>query len=221
VIVASSAGVALACAAAALWPSGDDPSPEASLARILAGQPLVVFVMIAGVRRAARRPSQQEALATFRLAGMDDDRPFREGARRAAVALIGLPALLLLAPAHALALGAPAAAWHFVVGALLLLLVADAAIARDPGLPFAGPAEQRDNQVAIAVVTALLAFVAARTIGWLESLALQSPIASIALPAALAVAWLALRWHHSRAERQTDVAPGVSLAGAVRLDLGD
>jgi hypothetical protein len=188
---------------------------------MLAGQSLVVFVMMAGVRRASRRPALDEGLLTFQLAGVEDDRPFRDGARRAVVVAIGLPALLLLAPAHALALGAAAAAWHFAVGAVLLLLVAEAAVARDRGLPFAGPVEHRDNQVVLAVMTALLALQAGRTLGWLESMALRSPAAAVALPVAIGAAWVALRWHHSRAERERDFSPGVSLAGAARLDLGE
>jgi hypothetical protein len=222
VIVASAAGVSIACATAALWGAGGaEPTSDPPIARVFAGQALVVFVMLSGFRRATRRPVSPDALVTFVLSGIDDDRQIREGARRAGIVAVGLPALALLAPAHVLLVGAQAAAWHLVVGASLLLLVAEAAVARDAGLPFAGPAEARDHQVVRAVIMAVVALQVATALGWLESIAWRTPAGAAGLPALIAALWLALAWHHARTPGRSPGSAAAVLTGATRLDLGE
>src|SRR5262249_20800773 len=104
---------------------------------VLAVQLLFIAALVAGFRRSIRVPAELRARWLFHLVRPANQRAYQDGAKRAVLVRLAVPALLALTPLHVLASGAPTAALHFAFGLLPAPAALDAAMLAYPRLPFA------------------------------------------------------------------------------------
>ena len=89
---------------------------------VLLVQLVLIATVLAGFRHTMRVPAELRANWSLQLAWPGDDRPYLSGVKRAALAGLGLPLLVILVPLHVLTLGPAIAAVHFLFGLLLILI---------------------------------------------------------------------------------------------------
>jgi hypothetical protein len=190
VALATALGVAIAVSAACLrWADGDSGAERLAL-QVLAIQPAVLGVLVAGFRYATRVPAELPGRATFVLAmPTGGDRPFRAGVKRAGLVVVGLPAVVLLAGLHASRVGAALAFTHALVGVLLVLVLLELAFARLDGLPFVTNDDLAGNPIALGPIYLLAACGCVWLFAWIERQALASTEGVTAFLAVLAIAW--------------------------------
>ena len=190
VALATSLGVAVAAAAACLRWADRDPAGERLALQVLAIQPAVLGVLVAGFRHATRVPAELAGRTTFVLSmPAGGDRPFRAGVKRAGLVFVGLPPIVLLAGVHMANVGASLAVAHALVGVLLVLVLLELAFSRPDGLPFVTIGERSGNPIALAPIYLLAACSGVWLLAWIEREALASTEGAAAFLAALTIAW--------------------------------
>ncbi|MGE5814342.1 MAG: hypothetical protein ACM36C_07640 [Acidobacteriota bacterium] len=115
---------------AAHAPHGDVVPP-----RLFSIQMIFTFFIVAGLKSVFARPAALPANWAFQLCWTKDERRYRSGVRRA-VGTVVAALLLLLSPVHALWLGAPVIAAHFLVGWVTALLAAEVSVLPRGHIPF-------------------------------------------------------------------------------------
>jgi hypothetical protein len=189
---------------------------------VLAIQSMLVIVLAAGFRHAARVPAELRANWTFHVCWSGDERPFLSGARRAAALGLILPILLGLAPLHAIVLGWRAALVHLSVGMLLALALIRLLFLGFRKLPFASSYVPSVNLKALSPIYVLVFLLASYGLAAIERAALGHTTRSLVLVLALAgtvvlVAAVDDRQRRARQPIDLDEAPAPATQ---RLGLG-
>jgi hypothetical protein len=224
VSLATTVGVALAIAVIslhglALAAPADGAQPPS---RVFAVQALVLVVLAAGFRHATRVPAELAASATFALSGAVDARPIVAGVRRAAMVVLGMPALVLLLPVHVALMGPRLAMLHAVFGALLLLLLLELLFFRAPGLPFVSIHEPNGPTLMVGPVYVLIVLNLVAVVAAMERVALAHGAGTVGLLVTAAAGWIALGRANAHGPARTLLAADLPSAGAVqRLGLGE
>jgi hypothetical protein len=104
--------------------------------RLIVMQPLLYGALLIAFRHAVRVPAELRANWGFQLAWQERDRAFLAGARRAAIAGLVVPALLLCVPLFAYVLGPLQATAHAVMGLAGAIVFLEALMAGYDKVPF-------------------------------------------------------------------------------------
>ena len=106
--MAACTAVALALATVTFQDAmGDRFDPRAPRMSGFGTQGLVLAILLAGVGHALRLPADIRANRLFHLAWLGQKERYIDGVNRAAAAIVVLPALLALFPAHTILFGLP------------------------------------------------------------------------------------------------------------------
>lgn len=194
--------------------------PSAVPAYAFSTQTIALLVMLAGFRHGMRVPADISGNKLFRLAWVGNGSAFLAGVRRAALAAIVLPVVILLLPANLYLLGEQMALMHMLSGVLLGAAFLSILTFRATNLPFVasyGPTPDL-NTVGPAVL-----------IGGMFAIAIFSRIERYALTdlSTAAAFWGALLAVAVAPRLATDRGQSLDLptafdvpAGTTRLDLG-
>jgi hypothetical protein len=104
---------------------------------LMSVQPMVLLLLLAGFRHAARVPGELRASWAFQLSWSGEVEPFIAGVRRAAMTALVCPAILIVLPLHVALLGWHAALVSVVCGLMSGLLLTDVQLLGFRTLPFA------------------------------------------------------------------------------------
>ena len=104
---------------------------------VLVIQPMVLLVLLAAFRHAARVPGELRANWAFQMCWEGDSSPYMAGVKRAALLCVVAPALLAMFPMHLALLGLRAALLHLLFGGLLGNVALNIAMLGFRTLPFA------------------------------------------------------------------------------------
>ncbi len=129
-------GVALASVAAVPAMASTSPASPNLASSLLAVQMTLVFCASAGLRAVVDVPAQLKSNWVFRVCWTGDLVRYLGGVRRAAVAGVVVPLVVVLMPLHALWWGPSLALRHALVGLLASLVLVDAAFLGCRKLPF-------------------------------------------------------------------------------------
>jgi hypothetical protein len=146
-------------------------SAAAAPARFLALQTLVIAIVLVGVRQALAIPAELRANWLFSMAWNGEMRPFVAGVKRAVIAGIVLPLLMVMFGYDVYMLGTRAAAQHGAFG-FVLSLIALEFLLRPERLPLTCSARPMGNLKALGPIYLMLLFVVAYNLGLLERAAL-------------------------------------------------
>ena len=193
----------LACAgsasvsAAVVILSGVDLGTAASTTTVpgavFAIQPLFYGALIVAFRHAIRVPAELRANWAVELAWRNREGEFLLGVRRAALAGIVVPALLLVLPLYAYLLGIPTAIAHAVLGLAGATLLLEILLLSYEKVPFTCTYVPSDNLTAFGIPYTVAFLIGASVFAAMERAALQDPIAWFRLLGLLAVSVAALR----------------------------
>jgi hypothetical protein len=215
--VTLAASVAVAFTVGVVTVSAAHPDGEFVVSRlplpVFAVQTFVVAVLLAGYRHLVRVPSDPRASWVFQLAWSGDDRRYVEGSKRAALALLAAPALLVLLILGAFVFDIPLAIAHSIVGAVIAGLVLSVLFLTYRKVPFATAYSGAGDLKAILPLYSVATLIAALVLAAIERAALASDTGEIALLVALVTAVAAV--HLVDAKREAlptsfdfDEAPG-------------
>ena len=143
----------------------------AAPARFLALQTLVIAIVLVGVRQALAIPAELRANWLFSMAWNGEMRPFVAGVKRAVIAGIILPLLMVMFGYDVYMLGTRAAVQHGAFG-FVLSLIALEFLLRPERLPLTCSARPMGNLKALGPIYLMLLFVVAYNLGLLERAAL-------------------------------------------------
>jgi hypothetical protein len=174
--MAASAALAIALSLALLDRADFRPATErfGIPGSILAIQTVVVTLLLAGFRRAARVPAELKANWVLQLSWRDGEHRFMSGVRRAAVAGIAWPCVLALAPLHIWLLPDRTMLLHLAVGVVYAVVLVDVLFAGCAKVPFASPYEPLTSIKTIGPVVFLFFLMFVYTFARAEQQALAS-----------------------------------------------
>ena len=159
-------------------------TPATTPLSLFAMQTLIVAVLLTGFRHLVRVPADSRASWVFQMAWAGGERRYVAGSKRAALALLVVPALLstwavgsFLFPAIAMA--------HVIVGATVALLLMSALFFTYRRLPFATGYAGAGDLKAVAPLGASAIAIGAVVVAAFERAALESPAAELAFEATL------------------------------------
>ena len=186
---------------------------------VLATQPMVMSIMVAGFRHVTRVPADIRANRMFRLAWVADSSRFVAGVRRGAFTGVVLPAVVLLLPAHLYLIGLRPAAMHGVCGLLVGAALVSILTFRTSRLPFVAGYAPASDLNTIGPVVLVGGPIAVALFAQIERVALAGLWAGVVLCGILTAIVLlpAMADHNEDLDLPTafDAPP----AGATRLDL--
>lgn len=175
----------------------------------LSVQTVLVSALLVGFRHAVGIPADPRSAWTVHLSWSGDEWSFAEGVKRAALARLCLPAIAVLVPVHVLALRAPTALLHSLVGVLMAFVLIDALFAGFRRLPFASAYQPHGSVKSLAPIYLVGFLLLTYAVAWLERLALATPLGTVMFVAGWLCVDVALR-AIDRARRPSD--------GAITLD---
>lgn len=221
--IATSTAVGLAVGAVSL--RGVEITAAADVAAVpvtlVAIQTVVVTALMIGFRHAMRLPADLRASWVFRLVGLQDERAFLVGVKRAGYLALTLPALLALLPIHVVVLGIGPALVHLVAGLLVSVLLLDGLCLGHRRLPFTTAYSPSGNLPGRVPIYAAICLIVVYGFAWLERVALQNAQSRVGLLGVLALLSLGMkvadRWQ--RRGSTADLEPAVPDA-LVHLGLG-
>jgi hypothetical protein len=187
---------------------------------VWAAQSLLLAAVLFGVRHAVRVPAELKASTSFLMAWPGDERAYLSGVKRAALAALALPVIVVMAPLHVVLLGPQLAVLHALCGAALAVSMLEALTCGMRLPPFvcayvaAGSFKRAAPIYLAGMVTGCYAFAG------IERAAFHSAPGGAALIASLGLAALLLRWR-DRAARHDAPHVDIDLApdAAVTMDL--
>jgi hypothetical protein len=220
-VMAGCTAVALALAVATFQDAmGDRFDPRAPRMTGFGTQTLVLAILLAGFGHALRLPADIRANRLFHLAWLGQKERYIDGVNRAAAAIVVLPALLALFPAHTVLFGLPLASAHMLTGFLLGMVVIEAFAANPRTLPFANNYVRSPDLNTKGPVIGIASLIGISIFSSVERSALGQQQSALILWASLAVLFAALRYQRHRRERhQVIEVPDVSPSEMARLDL--
>lgn len=224
VVMAGCTAVALALSTVLLGAGGRTPAvglPEVPV-YVFATQTISLAVMLFGFVHATRLPADVAANRLFRIAWIADGTRYVAGVRRAAVAAIILPVVLMLVPPGAYLMGWQAALMHAVTGVVLgAALLTVLLMFRSSQLPLVATYAPAEDLNTVGPVVLIGGMIAALTFARVERLALGDVQSAAILWVVLALIAVV---PHLLAGRNTDLdlptAFDVPPQGTTRLDLG-
>jgi hypothetical protein len=169
---------------------------------VLAIQPMVILVLFAGFRHAARVPAQLRANWAFQLSWSGEAQPYVAGVKRAALVSIACPTLLALFPVHVALLGFNSAVLHLVFGLFIAVVALDVTMLGFRTLPFASSYVGGGNLKAWLPVCVLGLWPVTRTLAVLERVATRDASATIALLAGFVAVSAGIRMF-ARSQRES------------------
>lgn len=184
---AAAAGLAMAVVALSSANAQQGAGPSA---RLLLMQPPFFGALLVGFRHVIRVPAELRASWGFQLAWRERGRAFLAGARRAALAALVLPSVLLLLPLFVFVLGPQLAVVHALLefaGAVVLL---EALMANYDKVPFTCMYVPTENMKALGPIYAIAFLIGASSVARMQNDVLQSGNAArllITLAAAFAI----------------------------------
>lgn len=185
-------GIALASVTAAGSLASGTPSPNLAPS-LLALQMTLAFCTIAGLRAVVAVPADLRLNWVFRACWTGGLNRYLAGVRRAVVAGVVVPLLVMLLPLHVSWWGWPLALRHLAIGLLASLILVEAAFLGCRKLPFTCPYVAKGT-LKFLWPAYLAAFLASTSLlAWLERPALEDDRRLLTLAGTLAAAWLTLR----------------------------
>jgi hypothetical protein len=193
--MASAAALAIALSLALLdradfRPANDRFSAPGS---ILAIQPAVITLLLAGFRRAVRVPAELKANWVLQLSWRDGEHRFLSGVKRAAIAGVGLPAVLALVPLHIWLLADRTMLAHLVISVVSAVVLVEVLFVGCAKVPFAAPYEPLTNIKTIGPIVFLFFLMFVYTFARAEQRALASNIGVLAFILFLLAAFAGVR----------------------------
>ena len=161
--------------------------------RVFAIQPLFYGALLVAFRHGIRVPAELRANWAFQLAWRDRDRDFMAGVRRAAVAGIVVPALLVVLPLFAFLFGLPLAIAHAALGLVGAVLVIEFLLFSYDKVPFTCTYIPSENLKAFGIPYVVGFLIGASTFAGMERAALQDPAAWLRLVGLLLMMTAGLR----------------------------
>ncbi|HVG72457.1 MAG TPA: hypothetical protein VM819_16205 [Vicinamibacterales bacterium] len=190
---AGAAGVA----AAVVTLSGLDVEELATVAHmptaVFAIQPMFYGALLVAFRHGIRVPAELRANWSFQLAWRNRTRDFLNGVRRAALAGIVVPALLIVLPMFWFFLGLELALAHALLGFAGAVVLLEILMFTYAKVPFTCTYVPSDNLKALAVPYLVLFLSGASSFAGMQKGALQSPGAAVRLLLLLGAILIALR----------------------------
>jgi hypothetical protein len=171
ILIATACAVAIAAGILLMHGIRAISSAAAAPARFLALQTLVIAIVLVGVRQALAIPAELRANWLFSMAWNGEMRPFVAGVKRAVIAGIILPLLMVMFGYDVYMLGTRAAVQHGAFG-FVLSLIALEFLLRPERLPLTCSARPTGNLKALGPIYLMLLFVIAYNLGLLERAAL-------------------------------------------------
>jgi hypothetical protein len=138
-------------------------------------QTVLIITSAIGFRQAVRLPADQRANWHFLMSWSGDERPYISGVKRAALARLTLPILVLLLPVHIVLLGPAIALAHFACGLLVAVLLLELLLLDLRRLPFVSSFTPAENLWGWAVIYLLIFLGCVYAIAWLERYASATP----------------------------------------------
>jgi hypothetical protein len=160
---------------------------------VFAIQPLFYGALIVAFRHAIRVPAELRANWAFQQAWRNRERDFLKGVRRAALAGIVVPALLVVLPLYAYLLGTPVAIAHAMLGLAGAALLLEILLLSYEKVPFTCAYVPSDNLKAFGIPYTVAFLIGGAVFAVMERAALQSPVAWLRLVALVTVMIAALR----------------------------
>jgi hypothetical protein len=173
-----------------------------AMTSVLAIQPMVILVLFAGFRHAARVPAQLRANWAFQLSWSGEARPYMAGVKRAALLAVACPALLMLFPIHVALLGSGSAVLHLLCGLFIAIASLDVVMLGFRTLPFASSYVGGGNLKAWLPLCVLGFWPVTRMLATLERVATGDASTTIALLAGLAAVSAGIRMY-ARSQRES------------------
>ena len=161
---------------------------------IFAIQPLFYGALIVAFRHGIRVPAELRANWAFQLAWRNHERDFLKGVRRAALAGIVVPALLVVLPLYVYLLGMPAAIAHAMLGFAGAALLLEVLLVSYDKVPFTCTYVPSENLKAFGIPYTVAFLIGASIFAAMERAALQAPMAWLRVVGLLAVMIATLRW---------------------------
>ncbi len=189
--LAGAAAAGLAMAVVALSGAEVTRSGGASV-RLLLVQPLVYGALLVGFRHLIRVPAELRANWGFQLAWQGRHRAFTEGVKRAAVVALVLPALAVLWPLFAFALGPRLAIAHAALGLAGAIVLLEAVMLQYDKVPFTCTYVPSEHAKVMAPIYTLAFFVGLSVFVRLQHAALAGT-GVVAVLVTLAVVFVVLR----------------------------
>jgi hypothetical protein len=143
--------------------------------RLLIVQPLLYGALLIGFRHAIRVPAELSANWGFRIGWRGRTREFLAGARRAAVAALIFPALLVVFPLDAFVLGMLPALTHAAVGFAGAIAMLETLLLSRTKVPFACTYLPSENMKALGPIYVAAFLLGASAFARVESVALSDP----------------------------------------------
>ena len=204
--LAMAVAVALALAVTTVALRGVDVTHLAERARVmtsvLAIQPMVILVLLAGFRHAARVPAELRANWAFQSSWSGEVRPYVAGVKRAALVCVAGPALLVLFPVHVALLGFGSAVLHLVYGLFMAIAALEVVMLGFRTLPFASSYVGGGNLKAWLPVCVLGFWPVTHMLAVLERVTMRDASTTIALLAGLAAVSAGVRMF-ARSQRES------------------
>jgi hypothetical protein len=200
ILIATACAVAIAVGILLIHGTRAISSAAAAPARFLALQTMVIAIVLVGVRQALAIPAELRANWLFSMAWNGEMRPFVAGVKRAVVAGIILPLLMVMFGFDVYMLGARAALQHAAFG-FVLSLIALEFLLRPERLPLTCSARAMGNLKALGPIYLMLLFFVAYNLALLERAALGDLRKFAMLLGSLVLIYAALRL--SRLRRQS------------------
>jgi hypothetical protein len=202
--IACSAAVGLAMAVVALSriEIADIAAAGTMPARFLSVQALLIGTLLVGFRHAIRVPAELKATWGFELAWRGRERQFLSGVKRAAIAAVVLPALVMTLPLFVFVLGPALALAHAAIGLAAAVVLIEVLLVGYEKVPFACTYLPNDNIKLLAPLYGIVFLIGASIFAGLERAALQDAGAALRVMLFLGVTFMLLRIAASR-RRQT------------------
>lgn len=221
--VAVSAALGLTAAVVSLQGIGEVPPADVRVVPLawLAMQAVVLAALCLGFRHATRIPAHLPASWIVQLAWSGHPRPFIAGVKRAGLAMLVVPALLVLLPAHLWVLGAGTGLAHLAAGLVVALGLMEFLFLRPRAYPLVASYVPVANLKFAGPLVVAGVLLGAYALAYVERLLLTSAratVISLAVAAALLMlARLIDRWAAGAAPEMTfEELP----EDVLRLDLG-
>jgi len=217
------AGAALGLALALVTLFGADLGAAAgggrAMARLLSIQPLLIGPLLVAFRHIIRVPAELRANWGFELGWRGDERRFLAGARRAAIVCLVVPALLVVMPITAYALGLPLAVAHAGLGLIAAMAILEAMLVTYDKVPFTCSYVPSENMKALGPIYALSLLLGTLAFASLERAALTDLASAVNLLLFLGAVFIASRAMSAMRRRPPVVDFNEAPAGTQQLGL--
>lgn len=193
--IAMALAVAVAFTFASLQIVGMDTLPESArhATVFFAVQLWLVAAAVVGFRHSLRIPADLRARWLFHVVRPRSHAIYLAGARRAAIAKLVVPILILLLPLHLLALGVRLGLLHSAFGLLAALLLVDGLLLGYRRVPFASSYVPNSVMTTHGGVFLLVAVSGVNFVAWLERVALGTPTGAATLFGITLTLWVIIR----------------------------